>query len=130
MGTTLPLVDGGAPHFAVCAAKDPGGTKPGAPLGRFEMIKGWIDAQGQKRVSVIELQKAEATPPPGADCSVSQDSGVERFATYWTDHDFDPDSLRGAYVPMDPVAQPNQPICLRPPRRVMEPSKAYLGPEE
>ena len=52
MGGELVSVDGGdAPSFLVIAAKDPAG----ANLDRVQIVKGWLDAQGEAREQVFDV---------------------------------------------------------------------------
>lgn len=52
MGGEFPPVDGGtAPSFLVFAAKDPAG----ANLDRVQIVKGWLDAQGEARERVFDV---------------------------------------------------------------------------
>ena len=52
MGGELAAADGGdAPNFLVVAAKDPAG----ANLDRVQIVKGWLDAQGEAREQVFDV---------------------------------------------------------------------------
>ena len=52
MGGEIPSTDGGdAPTFLVVAAKDPAG----ANLDRVQIVKGWLDAQGEAREQVFDV---------------------------------------------------------------------------
>jgi hypothetical protein len=89
-----------APTFAVMAAKDPGVEgHPGADLQQIQIIKGWIDADGNEREKVIVVA---GNPENGA--SVDTDTcerigeGWETLCAVWTDPDFDPDVPAFYYV--------------------------------
>ena len=93
MGGDLPErpADAGAPGFVVQAFKDPGTAEvPGSDLERLQIIKGWIDGDGQSRVEVIDVA--------GGDMGVSVDtttcevtgSGEASLCGYWVDPDFEP----------------------------------------
>ena len=103
MGADLALesVDGqkGAPQFVVWAQADANS----APLQRLQIIKGWIDAEGQTHEKVIDVACAggmsvnAATlrcPGNGAavklsDCSTSAETGDNELRTVWSDPNFD-----------------------------------------
>jgi hypothetical protein len=100
MGGDLPSrpAEGGAPRFFVRAMAD-GGTAehPGAPLQRIQIIKGWIDGQGNPKEKVYEVAgdpENGATVDP-ATCERSGE-GFDELCAVWTDPDFDP-ALRAFY---------------------------------
>ncbi len=83
---------GSAPLFAVMATKDPGVEgRPGTPLQRIQIIKGWIGADGQEREKVVEVA---GDPDSGA--AVDPETcepfgeGFERLCAVWEDPEFDP----------------------------------------
>ena len=102
MGENLPAApdENAAPKFAVWAMKDPAS----AWLDRVQIIKGWIDADGQTHEKVIDVACSDgATPDPitnrcpdngaGVDlrtCDISMDSGDVSLAVVWEDPDFEP----------------------------------------
>ena len=75
-----------------------------APLQRIQVIKGWIDANGDTHEAVIDVACAGGAtvdpasnrcPDNGArvdisDCSINADTGAAQLAAVWTDPDFDP----------------------------------------
>jgi hypothetical protein len=76
-----------------------GGTAehPGAPLQRIQIIKGWIDGQGNPKEKVYEVAgdpENGATVDP-ATCERSGE-GFDELCAVWTDPDFDP-ALRAFY---------------------------------
>jgi len=83
-------VDGG-PRFAVLATKDPGSDEtPGTDLRRLQIIKGWVDADGQTHERVFEVA---GDPSPAqidpATCTATQ-PGFTTLCALWQDPDFDP----------------------------------------
>jgi hypothetical protein len=94
MGEVLPPkpTEATTPGFAVAARREPdplvGG---GTPLQRIEIIKGWLDGQGELMTRVFEVA---GNPDNGA--SVDPDTcegvgqGFEALCTVWRDPDFDP----------------------------------------
>ena len=94
MGRDLPPMPGaaGAPTFAVMAKKDPGVEgHPGADLQQIQIVKGWVDAEGNEMEQVIVIA---GDPGNGAGvdtstCEMTGD-GWETLCAVWTDPDFDP----------------------------------------
>ena len=94
-----------SPGFFVWATRDP----IDAPLQRVQMIKGWLDAQGQTHEKVVDIACADGLtvdpatgrcPDNGASvdldtCSVSPGSGANELKTLWHDPDYDP--AQGAF---------------------------------
>jgi Protein of unknown function (DUF3604) len=97
-----------SPGFFVWATRD----RMDAPLQRVQMIKGWIDAQGQTRESVVDIACADGLavdpatgrcPDNGASvdlstCSFSPGSGANELKTLWHDPDYDPAQSAFYYV--------------------------------
>ncbi|MEK6805140.1 MAG: DUF3604 domain-containing protein [Pseudomonadota bacterium] len=89
MGGDLPLPASGSPKIAVWAQQDP----ESHPLQRMDIVKGWVDAQGQPRVKVFARVAATSAPvarPSMTDCSVSVGNHPEQLCALWTDPEFDP----------------------------------------
>jgi hypothetical protein len=93
MGGDLPErpADADAPTFVVQAAKDPGTTaRPGTDLERIQIIKGWVDLDGQSHVEVFDI----AGEPNGAsvdlDTCEPQGTGATLLCGHWVDPDYDP----------------------------------------
>ncbi|KRW97192.1 DUF3604 domain-containing protein [Paracoccus sp. MKU1] len=99
--------EGKAPSFLVAALKDP----IGANLDRVQIIKGWIDAEGNPRESVHDVAWGDAgtrqpgadgkLPPVGSTVNVAEASytntiGDPELIAVWTDPDFDP-TLKAFY---------------------------------
>lgn len=94
-----------SPSFFVWATRDP----IDAPLQRVQMIKGWLDAQGQTHEKVVDIACSDGlTVDPTSDrcpdnnanvdletCSYSQGSGADELKTLWHDPDYDP--AQGAF---------------------------------
>lgn len=108
MGGDLYTPDAGKKiSFVISAVKDP----IGANLDRVQVIKGWIDAKGNKQEKIYNVvwgdadkRKADANgkiPPVGntvnlATCEVANTIGATELKTVWSDPDFDP-SLSAVY---------------------------------
>jgi hypothetical protein len=91
----------------VSAAKDPAG----ANLDRLQVIKGWLDEQGQSREKIFnvawsgerELGADGSLPPVGnsvdtANASYSNTIGAAQLTTVWEDPEFDPGQSAFYYV--------------------------------
>jgi hypothetical protein len=98
---------GKAPTFLVAALKDP----IGANLDRIQIVKGWLDANGQVQEKVYDVVWGDADkrkpgadgklPPVGntvdvADALWTNTIGDPELITVWADPDFDP-KLRAFY---------------------------------
>ena len=105
MGGTLQSQGGdNAPTFIVSALKDP----IGANLDRIQIIKGWLDAEGNTREQVYNVAasddrkiKRNKLEPVGntvdvASASYSNSIGDASLSAVWQDPDFDP-NLRAFY---------------------------------
>ena len=100
MGADLPVRKGkGAPVFMVYALRDP----IGANLDRIQIVKGWLDAEGETHEKVHEVAwsgdrkpgKDGQLPPVGNTVDVKNANwintiGASELGTVWTDPDFDP----------------------------------------
>jgi hypothetical protein len=120
MGGDLPPRDDstgdGPPRFAVWAQADPGTNgSPHAPIERLQMVKGWLDADGNTRERVYDIAGDRDDPhavnpdtcelPPGGNASL---------CTVWTDPDFraGEDAFYYVRVLEVPTCRWNQYICL------------------
>lgn len=99
MGGDLRAATGEAPNFMVLALRDP----IGANLDRIQIIKGWLDSDGQTHEKVYDVVWSDnrevgsdgKLPPVGNTvdleaASWSNTIGASELATVWTDPDFDP----------------------------------------
>lgn len=106
MGGDLPAASANkAPTFMVYALRDP----IGANLDRIQIVKGWLDANGQTHEKVYNVawsgdRKADRNgkiKPVGNTVDIKNATwyntiGASELATVWTDPDFDP-SLKAFY---------------------------------
>ena len=97
-----------SPGFFVWATRDP----MDAPLQRIQMIKGWIDEDGQTQEKVVDIACADGLavdsatgrcPDNGAtvdlgSCRFSAGSGANELKTLWHDPDYDPTQSAFYYV--------------------------------
>ena len=93
-------LEGKAPRFLVAAAKDP----QSGNLDRIQIVKGWLDEDGNARERVFDVAWSEGREPgaggrlPAVGNTVdvpratwTDSIGSAQLAAYWTDPDFDPD---------------------------------------
>ena len=87
-----------SPGFIVMASADP----EGAPLQRVQIVKGWIDAEGNTHEDVIDVSCAGGAqvnaqtnrcPDNGArvdisDCSINAETGSAQLSALWHDPQF------------------------------------------
>jgi len=100
MGGHLPASAGATPSFLLWALAD----ADGAPLQRLQIIKGWIDSEGETSEFVYDVAcsggaavdpETHRCPENGArvdlsDCSISRGEGATQLRALWRDPDFDP----------------------------------------
>ncbi|MBU3068797.1 DUF3604 domain-containing protein [Aestuariicella sp. G3-2] len=100
MGGNLPnATDNKAPSFIVHAIKDVNG----ANLDRIQIIKGWVDENGEQQSRIYNVALADgrtvaadgSVQPVGdtvkeEDASYTNTIGDAKLSTVWTDPDFDP----------------------------------------
>jgi hypothetical protein len=92
-----PSAGGGAPSFIVRAERD-GGTpdRPGTPLQRIQIVKGWIANGGpQEKVYDVAGDAKNGASVDPATCATSG-TGADSLCTVWQDPDFQP-SQRAFY---------------------------------
>lgn len=107
MGGHLPERDGdGAPTFLIAAMKDP----LGANLDRVQVIKGWVDTDGEPREQVYNVAVSDGrtlddnrVEPVGSTVDVEHATyhnsiGDVELAVTWQDPDFDPAQRAFYYV--------------------------------
>ncbi|MFO8010395.1 MAG: DUF3604 domain-containing protein [Dehalococcoidia bacterium] len=102
MGGDLPVKpeSATAPTFAVVAEKDPGVKgHPGNDLQQIQIIKGWIDQEGNERERIFTVAgdpDNEATVDPETCEPIGE--GWERLCAVWPDPEFDPSLPAFYYV--------------------------------
>lgn len=100
MGSDLPPQEAKFPTFVIWAMRDP----QGANLDRLQIVKGWVDEQGQSHERVLDLAWAgqRTRSPDGSIISVgntvdeisasyTNTIGAEQLAMVWTDTRLDPE---------------------------------------
>lgn len=77
-----------SPHFAVWVVQDP----ESHPLQAIDLIKGFLDADGEPRTrtfSAVAGESGAGARPSPDDCAVHADDHPESLCAVWTDPDFD-----------------------------------------
>lgn len=82
----------GGPRFVATAMQDAGAAeRPGTPLQRIQIVKGWADAAGRFHQSIIDVAGG---PDPAADVDLAtctpRGGGARSLCGVWEDPDFDP----------------------------------------
>jgi hypothetical protein len=147
MGADLPpREDGQAPAFLVVAQKDP----VGANLDRIQIVKGWLDANGQTHERVFDVAGSGSREPdaegrlPAVGSTVDPDTarytdaiGAPTLSALWRDPDFDPAAPAFYYVRVLEIPTPRHSVfdalaLGRDPRTLAEPveiqERAYTSP--
>ena len=99
MGGDLPALPAPdrRPSFVLAAQRDAGGLE--TPLQQLQIIKGWIDADGQRRYAVHTVA---GSPENGAGVNVSTGkrygTGHDSLCAVFTDTDFDPEQPAFYYL--------------------------------
>ena len=109
MGGELPRQEGaeGGIRLLISAMKDP----KGANLDRVQVIKGWLDEQGNSREKIFDVAWSDGRLPLAdgslptvgntvdvTTASYSNSIGATQLATVWEDPEFDPDQRAFYYV--------------------------------
>lgn len=106
-GDLTPAPDGAAPRFMVVAVRDP----IGANLDRVQIVKGWLDADGDTHEKVYDVAwsddrqpGADGKLPPVGDTVDANNAnwansiGASELGTVWEDPDFDPEQRAFYYA--------------------------------
>jgi len=104
-----------APVFVAAADMDPGADElPGSPLERMQIVKGWVDAEGNLREKIYHLAGDEQAVASADDATcLTTGEGYEHLCARWQDPDFDPDVPAVYYVRVleTPVCRWSTPLC-------------------
>ena len=107
---------GAAPRFMIRALRDP----DGANLDRIQIIKGWLDANGETHERIYDVAVSDGRTigadgrcrtPVGntvdvADASYTNTIGDAFLTAYWADPNFDPDQKAFYYVRVIEIPTP------------------------
>ncbi|MFP8877556.1 MAG: DUF3604 domain-containing protein, partial [Myxococcota bacterium] len=108
MGGELAGAGGAVPRLLARALKDP----REAPLERLQVVKGWLDGEGETHEAVFDIACAGAAvpdpvtrrcpnrsqPPDASDCSYDASRGDAQLSGFWQDPNFDPTEHAYYYV--------------------------------
>lgn len=90
MGGDLP-VGTASPRFVVQAARDPGTeAHPGTRLQRVQIIKGWIDADGEAHQAIYDAAGGDNDATVDLGTCEPSGGGSETLCGVWEDPDFSP----------------------------------------
>lgn len=113
-GDLRPGPDGAAPKFMIRALRDPDGPN----LDRIQIIKGWLDGEGQTQEKVYDVACADRKIIDGAcdgdvgntvdiaNATYTNDIGRAVLGGYWQDPDFDPAQRAFYYVRVIQIPSP------------------------
>ncbi len=118
MGSVLPSGQGAQrlPTFLVAASQDVGtANSPGTPLQRLQVIKGWIDAGGQRHERVLDVAgDADNGAFVDTKTCATGGRGFADLCTVWVDKEFDP-AVRAYYYSRaveNPTCRWSQRMCV------------------
>ena len=114
-GDLMPRDGAGAPTFMAYALRDP----IGANLDRIQIVKGWLDANGETAEKVYDVAWSDdrepdangTVPPVGNTVDVAAANwtntiGASELGVVWTDPDFDPDQRAFYYARVIEIPTP------------------------
>ena len=114
-GDLMPGDGASAPTFVVAAMKDANG----ANLDRVQIVKGWVDGQGETQEKVYDVAWSGDRSPDGrgklpavgntvnvAQCSYRNSIGATELVEVWTDSDFDAGQRAFYYVRVIEIPTP------------------------
>ncbi len=107
-GELTPDNDAGSPTFMAWAMADP----LSAPLQRVQMVKGWLDRDGQGHEQVVDIACSDGQVPDAlsgrcpdngatvdlSSCEVSRERGAGELKVLWSDPNFDSSQSAFYYV--------------------------------
>jgi hypothetical protein len=114
-GDTGPSMMQRGPRFAIWATKDPGtAAQPGTDLQRVQIIKGWVDENGETHEQVFDVA-GDPDNGAGVDAATCEPtgSGSSELCAVWRDPTFDPGVRAFYYVRLleNPTCRWSTRIC-------------------
>ncbi len=91
MGSTLPARpgEGSGARFFISAQQDPGPEgDPGTPLERIQIVKGWVDAEGNAQEKVFNVAGGDRASSVDLNTCETSGEGYASLCTVWTDPEF------------------------------------------
>jgi Protein of unknown function (DUF3604) len=108
--------EGARPTFLLAASQDVGTPEsPGMPLQRLQVIKGWVDAQGQRHERVVDVAgNARNGAAVDIQSCATTGTGFSQLCAVWSDEDFDPAQRAYYYsrVVENPSCRWSQRLCV------------------
>ena len=102
MGGTLPARPAGestSARFFISAQQDPGPEgEPGMPLERIQIVKGWVDAEGDAQETVFDVAGGDRAADVDVITCEPSGEGYPSLCTVWTDPEFVPDQRAFYYA--------------------------------
>lgn len=117
MGSILPVSQDvqRKPAFLVASSQDVGTpASPGTPLQRLQVIKGWVDASGQRHERVIDVAgDADNGATVNLQSCATSGPGFADLCTVWVDEEFDPEERAYYYsrAVENPTCRWSQRMC-------------------
>lgn len=116
MGGILPAASGGeGPSVVVSALADPGTpSRAGTPLQRVEVIKGWVDGEGEGHVEVFTVAGGDDGASVDEATCEAKSAGAASLCGVWRDPAFDPAAPAFYYARVleDPTCRWSRRDCL------------------
>ena len=116
MGGDLPVRgDAAAPTFAVSALADPGtDASPGSELQRIQIVKGWVDADGNTHEKVYDVAGGDNGASVDTNTCEQSGDGAQSLCQVWTDPAFDANQEAFYYARVldNPSCRWSQQLCL------------------
>jgi hypothetical protein len=114
-GEIGPVLGRQSPRFAVMAMKDPGGGgEPSTPLQRVQIVKGWVDRDGQAQERVYEVA-GDSNSKASVDTATCTPTGTgaDSLCAVWRDPHFRPEQRAFYYARVleNPVCRWSTRLC-------------------
>lgn len=98
-GVLAPAPPGATPRFVISAMQDPGVAEhPGTPLQRVQLVKGWIDGEGESRVRIIDVAGGENGADVDLETCSPRGEGNAALCGVFQDSEFDQERPAYYYV--------------------------------
>ena len=105
-----------SPTFLVAAQQDAGtGASPGMPLQRIQVVKAWLDVDGERQEQVLDVAgSADNGATVNVDTCETQGDGHAELCAVWRDEHFDPSQSAFYYsrVVENPSCRWSQRMCV------------------
>jgi hypothetical protein len=104
-----------APSFVVSALQDAGSAdKPGTPLQRVQIVKGWVDSKGEVHERVVDVAGGPNAASVDLATCEPRGEGHKQLCGVWSDPAFDPaeHAFYYARVLENPTCRWSQHVCV------------------